>query len=460
MKESEFTEVVFPRVPPTAMRAATDGELARDRVQRLAVAVRAYARDGSDGLRFAHGSCRKYPKDTDPNQRHPGRTCSTCSATAGSGSGRGPSGRAFSSIPATRSMPTTSAFACATRCSRSARRRRCRGRRRRARSTSPTVPGQAGSAGAMRRSRRPAAQAPTTRRWSRCGRVPVAVREDQLEGALALAKRHAAAGVVPQPRPRAKDLQRRQRHRYRILNGLLWQLPDEASDVPRVDIARARACARTCSLGRRCPREAQLRPRYPAAGDNLAYTPPTTPSTPRATSRPRHAGDAPAARAPAVVHDLRRPRGDRRLERRQGGWRSCTRRRPPAPLADDDDRRARVRVYQGWGNLAPSARRATRASRCSKARGARARRVADAAPPRTRTRGRADGANSAAARRGDKLDWHSRCRCGAAVPRVDLRTDREVNGAGGMSAARRRGSSSRWPPRAARSRCWCCRCRS
>ena len=445
LKESDFTEVVFPRVLPTAMRVATDGELARHAYSGSPwLFVRTLA-TGSDGLRFAHGSCRKYPNDTDPNQKTPGPDLLDLFGD------RWLARRPWAEWPRFFLHTGDQIYADDIGV------RMCHEML--AQRASATLPGPvpqgaldiaygawAGrfgwrhapfeKAGSAMRADYPALVALRPRAVS-------SVREDQLEWALALAKRaRSQSAWFRNHDPRTKDPQRRQRYRYRILNGLLWQPPDEASDAPRVDIARGASVRQVVQMGP--PVSSQKRSfdlEYPAAGDNLGV----------------HAADY--AEYAALHEQAFGTRATRRLLAHlpsymifddhevtddwnaDKGWlrivHSPTDHLRCWPMTMTDALCA-YWVYQGWGNLAPEhwagdarvqvlegARREGRDALPALRRLVLARAVEPTVP------------DSAALRRGDKLDWHySLPTPGLPFHVIDLRTDRDVNGAGGMSSAR------------------------
>lgn len=445
LKESDFTEVVFPRVLPTAMRVATDGELARHSYSGSPwLFVRTLA-TGSDGLRFAHGSCRKYPNDTDPNQKTPGPDLLDLFGD------RWLAKRPWAEWPRFFLHTGDQIYADDIGV------RMCHEML--AQRASATLPGPAPQgaldiaygawagrfgwrhapfekAGSAMRADYPALVALRPRAVS-------SVREDQLEWALALAKRaRSQPAWFRNHDPRTKDPQRRQRYRYRILNGLLWQPPDDASDAPRVDIARGASVRQVVQMGP--PVSSQKRSfdlEYPAAGDNLGV----------------HAADY--AEYAALHEQAFGARATRRLLAHlpsymifddhevtddwnaDKGWlrivHSPTDHLRCWPMTMTDALCA-YWIYQGWGNLAPE--RWAGDARVQALEGAR-REGRDALPALRRlVLARAvepTAPDSAAARRGDKLDWHySLPTPGLPFHVIDLRTDRDVNGAGGMSSAR------------------------
>ena len=155
----------------------------------------------------------------------------------------------------------------------------------------------------------------------------------------AIAARRFAAGARSMA-----DATRPLRHKLRVMNELLWRVPVSDRDIPIVDKVRG---LRTRAVYRHQAPQPRLPARVPICRRRRWHRRPRRRL--RRIRRAVRAGveparDATPARPSALVHDLRRPRGHRRLERRPGLAEDRAFEGGPASVLADDDDRCAVRV--------------------------------------------------------------------------------------------------------------------
>ncbi|RYF13702.1 MAG: hypothetical protein EOO30_20495 [Comamonadaceae bacterium] len=241
--------------------------------------------------------------------------------------------------------------------------------------------------------------------------------------------------------PLAKDLAttrmtRALRFKLRVLNGLLWNPPDHAGQVPQVDRQKGLLAPQVYKL--KGPPARELRLEHPSAGEtggvhaadyaeyaSLYEQAWSTPATSRML-----------AHVPSfMIFDDHEVTDDWNAD---PGWLKIIHsstdllRYWPTTITDA---LASYWLYQGWGNLAPERwaddPRVQILERCRKS-------GRDALPDLRRLiHARSVQATAPGTGAAGKLDWHYALPTGK-VPFlvVDLRTDRDVNGSGGMSASR------------------------
>jgi V8-like Glu-specific endopeptidase len=429
--ESEFTDAVFTRrvAPDTALSAvAFEGS--------PWFFLRTMARQGGT-LRFAHGSCRKWPNDSGPKGESPGPDMLEAFGEHWLAKLKEPAnwprffihtGDQIYADDIGRSLATTLI-----------RQRR-----------SAVLPGPApkgaldvafgawagrfGWRYAARDPQLPAAELADLQRLR--PRIAERSQDDHdLEGAIARARRaaeHQAAydtAIAGAPaHPMGAKL--------RVLNRLLWEVPVAAADVPRIDKLRGLLAANDYRVAGPPAREFKIA--YPAAGETLGV----------------HAADfaeyaacyeqawaTPAARR-ALAHvpsymifDDHEVADDWNAD---AEWTAILH-SPRDPLATwpmtVTDALAAYWVYQGWGNLAPQQSAAdARGQLLAEA----ARTGRDALPALRRLiHQRAVMPMAPKHEHGNRLAWNfSIPAAGAPFLVADLRTDREVHGDGRISPTR------------------------
>lgn len=430
--EGDFTEARFPRQLPKAALDPQQAALAQISLMGRHWLYLRTLPAGGEALRFAHGSCRVHPDDT--NQRR---------QTQGSDM----LARFGSELLAKQELAAWPQFFMHTgdqiyaddiglRLGRQMLAERHSASKPGPRLGEPLILGAWAGRHATRYHERtgvlpppPAADVDDLDRQRNTAQNPALIERAVADARSAL-EQAAARAALPQP-PAAQKL--------RVMNELLWQPPIDAGDVPQVDKRRGLLQAPVYRILR--PQTRDLRLPHPAAGDIGGV----------------HAADyaeyAAAYEQAWLVHGARRALAhlpnymifdDHEVTddwNADAGWLACVHHARdtlgmwPATMTDA---LAAYWLYQGWGNLEPVVAAADpRVQILDRAR----HQGHDALPELRRlihARAIAPTAKKAAAAvRAQRLDWNFRVPTpGTPFLVVDLRTDREVHGHGGMSERR------------------------
>ncbi len=430
--EGDFTEARFPRQLPAPALAAQRSALAQ-----ISLAGRhwLYLRtlpSSSEGLRFAHGSCRVHPGDTDEHQQVQGADMLA---------------RFGSDFLATQELSAWPQFFMHTgdqiyaddigvRLGRQLVRQRFSATEPGPRQGDVLLRGAWGGRFASRIVPRKLPQPSTTAqsdvdeidRSRNTAQNPARVQKLVQHARSALAQAAVFAGATA---PAAQKLQ--------VLNQLLWQPPINADDVPQVDPRRGLLQAPTFRVQKPQPHEVRLP--HPAAGDiggvHLADYAEYAAAYEQAWAV--HGARRGLAHLPNyMIFDDHEVTDDWNAD---AGWLACVHsKRDPLRMWPHTmtDALAAYWLYQGWGNLAPAVAAADPRVQILE----RARHQGHDALPELRRlihdRAVAPTAKQATpAQRGAQLAWHFRVPTpGTPFLVLDLRTDRDVHGSGGMSKAR------------------------
>jgi len=433
IEQGEFTEAVFPRAPMYGGPSTQMNTLTLASLNRSSWLFLRTAPNKPDTLRFAHGSCRKWPGDHDAAKTVPGPDMLDVFGDSWLGSNR------WADWPRFFLHTGDQIYAddVGVKMGRAILRHRF----------ASVVPGPKPAndadiafgawAGRFGRRYAPLAQAaPPATNLDQLRAIDPRAKSDtshDIKYPIALAVRARAqaefsrgSGTVPL------------HFSHRVLNGLLWEVPDSEDQVPRVSRQRGLLARKVYRL--EGPPERTFEIEHSSAGDTEGV----------------HAADY--AEYAALYEQAWSRQGTSRVlahvpsfmifddHEVTDDWNA-----DPAWLEIVHSKRDPFRywpttmtdalcaywVYQGWGNLAPEQwaadPRVQILERCRKAgrdalpelRRLVAARAIDTTAPRTKP--------------ANKLDWHFTLPTGE-VPflAVDLRTDRDVNGSGAMSSARLR----------------------
>ena len=226
------------------------------------------------------------------------------------------------------------------------------------------------------------------------------------------------------------------RHKLRVRNRLLWEPPVEARDIPRIDLRQGLQAAQDFRIDKPAPRT--LRVPYPAAGDTGGVH--AADFAEYAALYEQAWGTFETRRALAhlpsyMIFDDHEVTDDWNAD---AGWLAVVN-TPRDPLqcwpATITDALASYWVYQGWGNLSPRAAHTDPRVEVLE----RARRSGRDALPELRRLifERAVRPTAKGADRRRLLAWNFSIPTGGTpMLVVDLRTDRDVHGSGGMSRER------------------------
>jgi hypothetical protein len=428
--QADFTEAVFPRSPMYGGPGSTKGDLSLASLARSEwLFFRSAPRRGA-ALRFAHGSCRKWPGDHDANKKVPGPDMLATFGDAWLGT------KAWAEWPQFIVHTGDQIYAddVGIKMANAIVKHRF----------GAVVPGPeadnlTSGAWAGRFSHRyiqvgqePKPTDDLVRLRAMHPRITGDSEHDlnhamkKAEAARKQAEFFSQVGALP--------LQ----FRHRVMNGLLWEVPDRLDEVPSVTLRRGLQVAKVYrSAG---PPASEFRIEYPCAGETGAV----------------HAADY--AEWSALYEQAWSLQGARRVLAHVPSFmifddHEVTDDWNADPLwleivhAQRDAHRfwpttmtdalCAYWIYQGWGNLAPEAwasdPRVQILERCRQE-------GRDALPELRRlVSARAIETTAPAASIANKLDWHFAIPTdGIPFLTIDLRTDRDVNGTGGMSAGRLR----------------------